>query len=96
MGFLQDDPLLSRVQEILFREWDPIGVADNVECRDEYDSYAMTLVRLLRSGADEYKIALRLGTFQRVTMGLSRVDEAVDRRVASRLVALASEFRARD
>lgn len=52
--------LLPGVQEILFREWDPIGVNDSKLCHDEYNSYAPAVVQLLLSGADEYKLAARL------------------------------------
>lgn len=47
--------LLEDVKDILFHEWDPIGVNDNPLCRNEYDSYATTIVRYLREGADEKK-----------------------------------------
>lgn len=50
--------LLLDVQDVLFRDWDPIGVSDYEACRDEYDSYAPELVRLLLDGADEYKLAV--------------------------------------
>lgn len=80
--------LLLDVQDILFRDWDPIGVNDHEACRDEYDSYAPELVRLLLDGADEYKLASRLSEFQRVSMGMSSTDEELHRRVARRLLAL--------
>ena len=80
--------LFPTVQEILFREWDPIGVNDNELCQDEYDCYVPTVVQLLLSGADEYKLALRLSEFQRVSMGMSVIDEKLHRRVARRLLGL--------
>ena len=80
--------LLPVVSEILFREWDPIGVNDNELCRDEYDGYVPAVVRWLMSGADEHKLASRLSQIQRVTMGMSNVDEELHRRVARRLLGL--------
>jgi hypothetical protein len=35
--------LLQAVREVLFREWDPIGVNDNPLAGDEYDHYAPNL-----------------------------------------------------
>jgi hypothetical protein len=32
------DPLLQAVSEVLFREWDPIGVNQYEQCWDEYNS----------------------------------------------------------
>ena len=81
-------PLLPAVQDILFREWDPIGVNDNELCRDEYDSYASWVVRLLLSGTDEYELAAGLSEIQRVGMGMSSIDEELHRRVARRLLGL--------
>jgi hypothetical protein len=82
------DRLLLAVQEVLFREWDPIGVNANASCRDEYDSYARTICGWLRGGVDEYKLAAHLTQLQRVSMGMSVIDESLHRRVARRLLGL--------
>lgn len=83
------DRLLLAVQEVLFREWDPIGVNDNELCRDEYNSYAPTICEWLREGVDEFKLARHLSQLARVSMGLPSSDEELDRRVARRLLQLA-------
>ena len=59
------------MQEVLFRQWDPIGVNGNELCRDEYDSYAPTICRWLREGTDEHKLACHLSRLQRDSMGMS-------------------------
>lgn len=84
------DPLLVAIQEVLFREWDPIGVNDNELCRDEYDSYAPAICRWLREGVDEHRLAAHLSELQRVSMEMSVIDEELHRRVARRLLELAS------
>lgn len=38
---------------ILIADWDPIGIADEPNARDEYDAYAGQIVRLLATGARE-------------------------------------------
>jgi hypothetical protein len=83
--------LLPVVSDILFREWDPIGVNDSELCRDEYDSYVPAVVKWLLSGADEYNLASRLSHIQRVTMGMSVIDEELHRRVARRLLGLLTD-----
>jgi hypothetical protein len=80
--------LLQSVRDILFLEWDPIGVNGNESCRDEYDSYAPTIYRYLREGADERKLAGHLRQLAQVSMGLSVIDEELHRRVARRLLLL--------
>lgn len=87
------DRLLRMVQEILFREWDPIGVKSNELCRDEYDSYAPTICRWLREGVDEYKLANHLSQLQRGSMGMSIIDEELHRRIAHRLISLVNRPR---
>jgi hypothetical protein len=76
------------VQEVLFRDWDPIGVNWNEMCRDEYDTYAPTICRWLQQGVDESKLAGHLSQLQGVSMGMSVIDEELHRRVARRLIEL--------
>lgn len=80
-------PLYPAVSEILFRDWDPIGVNSYESARDEYDSYVAGIVGLLLRGADEHKLASELSYIARVTIGLSS-DEELHRRVARRLRGL--------
>jgi len=84
------DLLLLAVQELLFREWDPIGVNSNELCRDEYDSYAPVICQWLREGVDQFKLANYLSQLQRVSMGMSIINEDLHRRVARRLLELVS------
>src|SRR4051794_31652361 len=42
--------LYQAIREVLFREWDPIGVNDNPLCEDEYDSYARRSAVCWRQG----------------------------------------------
>src|SRR5689334_8244773 len=53
----------------------------HTEAIDEYDSYAPYIVSLLTSGADEYKLAHYLRDVQRVSMGMSVVDDQLHQRV---------------
>jgi hypothetical protein len=76
------------VKEVLFREWDPIGVNSNTACSDEYDSYVSAIVRLLQAEADEYKITEHLRSLERVSMGLSSANEERDHRIARKLISL--------
>lgn len=85
--------LYPAVADVLFREWDPIGVNDNEQCRDEYNGYVQTVVALLLEGAGEYKLASRLSEFARVSMGLSHTDDELHRRVARTLLGLLGKDR---
>jgi hypothetical protein len=80
--------LLQSVKEVLFLKWDPIGLNSNPARSDEYDSYAIGIVRLLQAEADEYKIAEHLRSLQRVSMGMSSTNEERDRGIARRLISL--------
>ena len=46
MGALRT-PAVQTVREILLRDWDPLGIGDNISLADEYDSYIPTLLNLL-------------------------------------------------
>ena len=51
----------------ILNDWDPIGVADEVE--DEYDGYINEVLGFLRSGASERAIAARLLAVEQDRMG---------------------------
>lgn len=87
--------MIQQVRDVLFREWDPIGVNANEQSRDEYASYAPGICRLLREGVDEYRLAAHLGQLMRVSMGLSRIDEERNRRIARRLLDFTEPSRTR-
>jgi hypothetical protein len=61
---------LRAIDEILWRLWDPIGVNDMPEARDEYSSYAPGILGLLRRGADDEEIARHLRMIESERMGL--------------------------
>jgi hypothetical protein len=81
---------MEAVREVLLREWDPLGVADNPACFDEYDRYARTICRYLKEGVDAFRLTAYLAQVQTVGMGLSRTDEERDKRVAQQLLALSA------
>jgi hypothetical protein len=39
--------LAEKIRIVLLRDWDPVGIGDNPNLRDEYDSYIPELVRIL-------------------------------------------------
>lgn len=70
-----DNGLLLRVNEVLHYLWDPIGVSDIPEARDEYDSYAGVVFSLIKRGAAEKEIAEYLRNTRVVHMGMRQKDE---------------------
>ena len=84
------DPLLVAVREILFREWDPIGVNGHPLCINEYDSYAPTICRMLRSGADEFKLTAHLRRLATDSIGWPGSKDDKHRKAARLLIALVS------
>lgn len=62
--------LLQLIDELLWKEWDPIGINDIEEARDEYRSYALHIFSLKIHGADKVKMASHLFNIETVSMGL--------------------------
>jgi hypothetical protein len=56
MNEAQKQLFLTRVEEVLLYIWDPIGIRDTPEARDEYDSYADQVWRMALN--DESKKAI--------------------------------------
>ena len=59
------------IDQILWRDWDPIGVNDNDEVRDEYQSYTPQIFSLTIQGADKIKIAEHLYKIETINMGIT-------------------------
>ncbi len=68
---MKKNTLQTKIAQILWQDWDPIGVNSCETCRDEYSGYISSITALLQSGADILKIAKLLHQHANVNMGLS-------------------------
>ena len=62
--------LYDTVRQVLIDDWDPIGIRDVLQARDEYDGYAATIVRMLAGGASLAELSDRLVEMEVDSMGL--------------------------
>lgn len=69
----------ARVKAILREQWDPIGIKDEPAARDEYDSYAIEIDRMLWERPTVDGIAQRLLTIETDLMGLEGDREHAER-----------------
>jgi hypothetical protein len=85
--------MFPRVREIMFREWDPIGVSDFADApENEYDSYATKVCGgLFNPAFTEEQCVAYLGEISSKRMLIAPCEER-DRRVARALFALRDEF----
>ncbi|MEA2428488.1 MAG: hypothetical protein QOF37_2116 [Thermoleophilaceae bacterium] len=68
----------SELRDLLYREWDPIGLKDIAEgSEDEYEAYGGQIARRLRAGATEEDIATLLEGF-REEMGLEPAEPPLE------------------
>lgn len=75
------------IDVILWNDWDPIGVNDNEEIRDEYQGYVSSILHLVTQGADKIKLSKHLYQIETVSIGVSGNMERCER-VAEKIVAL--------
>ena len=78
--------LLDQIKELLWTEWDPIGVNDSQAGTDEYDSYAIGVYRMLMEGRDHFAISRYLERRAVQDIGLSQA--ANHGAVASRAIEI--------
>lgn len=79
-----------RTVEIILRKWDPIGISPGEFApADEYDSYAPTIVGLIRRGCQADELAHHLRGIRTRTIGLEP-DDSVDLATAKEIVNLIS------
>ncbi len=75
------------VKNVLFLEWDPIGVRDCPEAEDEYDSYVPRVSLMLRERKTTEELYAYLRFLEVDRIGLDG-DEAHTRNIANRLMDL--------
>ena len=78
---IQDD-----IRQVLFDDWDPIGVNDYAP-KDEYDAYIATIYRLLVSGGTEDELCEHLRQLE-ITQMESPTNANHRRMVAKKLMKL--------
>jgi hypothetical protein len=66
----KDTALYEQIDEILWNDWDPIGLNDQEEIRDEYQSYTPHLFKLKTRGAGKVKISEHLYRIETIDIGL--------------------------
>lgn len=82
----------NEVREILWSEWDPIGVNDgDNEQNDEYDSYAASIFRLALEGKDAMTIAMSMSSSSEKNMGLSPA-RAHDLKIANIILTAKNKY----
>jgi hypothetical protein len=88
---------LSRLREVLNREWDPIGVrpSDDAGNADEYDRYRDKLASMISAQATDDELAAYLEHAEREWMGLgvpadAKANEQALRKVIAAIRALGS------
>ena len=62
--------LYQSIDEILWRNWDPIGISDAAGARDEYHAYLPVVFRMALENASQRKIADYLFSVERERMGM--------------------------
>ena len=78
------------LKTLLWEEWDPIGVNDAPEGRDEYDRYALALNERITDGASEDEVTDYLTWVETEYMGLDSLPEspARNRSIAVKAIAI--------
>lgn len=82
---------LSRLREIGWKDWDPIGLADSSCSRDEYDAYLLQAVGRLRQGQTIDQVAEYLEETASSAMGLGPSTPA-SRAASERTATLIGEY----
>ena len=62
--------LYQSIDEILWKDWDPIGISGSTEARDEYYSYLPVVFRMAMEDTAQQKLADYLFSIEKQRMGL--------------------------
>ncbi|VVP61250.1 hypothetical protein [Pseudomonas fluorescens] len=77
------------VRNILLQDWDPIGVGDIPEARDEYDLYVADICKMLRAGQKSSDLFGYLRWIEIERMGLDG-NEILTQQIVEKLMRLLS------
>jgi len=76
------------IRTVLVRDWDPIGIANEPQLRDEYDAYLAPVYRILVGTRSEDDLAECLRKIERDEIGIGPADLNQLLPVARKLLAL--------
>jgi hypothetical protein len=76
------------IRQILFYDWDPIGISKDSTWDDEYDAYIAPIYRILVGTRSEDEIVNRLLQMERDSMHGAREEREALRPVAQKLLEL--------
>jgi len=76
------------IRQVLFRDWDPIGVNDNPNLADEYDNYLAPVYRILTGSRSEEELVQFFFRTESETIGLSTDSTERLRPMARKLLEL--------
>jgi len=76
------------IADVLLKNWDPIGIKDVPQARDEYDAYVGGVYRLLASGATAKQIAEHLVRIETEQIGFADTDPKMLIPLAEKLLRL--------
>lgn len=74
---IADRKVYQAIDDILWYEWDPIGINDNEIARDEYKGYTLHLFALKKQGADIFKITHHLYNLVNIDMSITGSEESI-------------------
>jgi len=82
---MMTDDLVEKVRTMLWEQWDPIGINQYSQAKDEYDNYATMLSEAVASYATEDELFQLLWSIETIDMGLNGDEHAT--RVFARSLA---------
>ncbi len=76
------------IRQVLFRDWDPIGINENPNLQDEYDAYITPVYRILSGSRSEQELVDFLFRTEGGSIGLQCDSPERLRPIARRLLEL--------
>ena len=71
----------NKIDEILWKYWDPIGVNDDFDARDEYQSYIGSLYKLILTKANEEKLKNYLRIIEKEEIEIETPDKKMKKTI---------------
>lgn len=89
---MKNKKLISDIRSVLINDWDPIGIGNNPNLSDEYDSYIGTIISILKQKLPIEAIIAFLENIETKEMGMESVDVKHLHNVATKLKSIEISF----
>lgn len=89
---MKSKEIITDVRSVLINDWDPLGIGNNSNLKDEYDGYIGTIIQILLQKSSIESIFLFLKKVENEEMGIQNSDMKSLYDIATKLKRIGEKY----